>query len=347
MLAFRRLALAALVAAFALVLASTASAASVAPQLLTGNPGCADLNPGWSEFKIDRGNVDAGTYGNGTLSVTVTEIGGRTSFSWSSDRSLDAVLVKGGDDTNAYVYDPEAFGDEGLTPPAAGSTSHVAFCYDPGDTPPPPPPPACGEDTDGDGVGDLCDNCDAAMNGGQTDTDGDGVGDACDNCPAVVNPGQNDTDGDGMGDDCEPAETRTEAPADAPAEAAGQEAAPEQQAGESQPAAEEGQQAVLGVQIAAPTARLLAPTGCAGKAFNAVVRGRGIARVVFYVDGKRVAVKRGSNVKLRVDPRRMRVGVHRLVAVVHFSAPSRMAPRRIVRSFQRCARALQAPRFTG
>jgi MYXO-CTERM domain-containing protein len=35
-------------------------------------------------------------------------------------------------------------------------------------------------DSDGDGVGDLCDNCVGEPNGSQLDTDGDGVGDRCD-----------------------------------------------------------------------------------------------------------------------------------------------------------------------
>lgn len=37
----------------------------------------------------------------------------------------------------------------------------------------------------------------------QTDTDGDGVGNACDNCPTQPNPDQIDSDGDGIGDACE------------------------------------------------------------------------------------------------------------------------------------------------
>jgi len=81
-------------------------------------------------------------------------------------------------------------------------------------------------DSDGDTLGDACDNCPSVptMDQDQTDTDGDGVGDACDaypndpqndadadgigadtdNCPLVANPNQADADGDGLGDVCEP-----------------------------------------------------------------------------------------------------------------------------------------------
>jgi len=78
-------------------------------------------------------------------------------------------------------------------------------------------------DTDGDGVGNVCDpciddplndwdwdglcwsvdNCPEISNPDQADTDGDGVGDACDICPDVSNPDQSDKDGDGMGDGCD------------------------------------------------------------------------------------------------------------------------------------------------
>ena len=88
-------------------------------------------------------------------------------------------------------------------------------------------------DSDGDGIGDACDdcidvdndtvcddvdNCPGAPNQDQADSDGDGIGDACDdcidvdndtvcddvdNCPGTPNQDQADSDGDGIGDACD------------------------------------------------------------------------------------------------------------------------------------------------
>lgn len=57
-------------------------------------------------------------------------------------------------------------------------------------------------DSDGDGSGDVCDNCILA-NPGNLDTDGDGVGDPCDNCSTISNPNQADADHDNIGDACD------------------------------------------------------------------------------------------------------------------------------------------------
>jgi len=62
---------------------------------------------------------------------------------------------------------------------------------------------ACGPDSDGDGIGDNCDNCPTVANPDQFDDDEDGVGNACDNCKCGFNPDQADSDGDGIGDMCD------------------------------------------------------------------------------------------------------------------------------------------------
>ncbi|KAB1160375.1 T9SS type A sorting domain-containing protein [Tenacibaculum aiptasiae] len=70
-------------------------------------------------------------------------------------------------------------------------------------------------DDDGDGVLNGVDNCPTTANADQKDSDGNGIGDACqdtdgdgvldvdDNCPTTANPDQKDTDGNGVGDACQ------------------------------------------------------------------------------------------------------------------------------------------------
>jgi hypothetical protein len=68
---------------------------------------------------------------------------------------------------------------------------------------------ALGQDTDGDAVRNLCDNCPVAANPAQDDSDHDGVGDACDACPAMADLLQLDGDQDGVGDACDNCSTRS------------------------------------------------------------------------------------------------------------------------------------------
>jgi uncharacterized repeat protein (TIGR01451 family) len=110
-------------------------------------------------------------------------------------------------------------------------------------------------------------------------------------------------------------------------------------------------QLVLGKRITPGRARLLAPTGCATRAFNARVAGTKIAKVIFYLDGKRIKTVTRKNLRgtfaVRIDPRRLKLGVHRLIAKVTFQRGSATKARTFRLSFQHCPRALRAPRFTG
>ena len=58
-------------------------------------------------------------------------------------------------------------------------------------------------DSDGDQIGDVCDNCLDVPNRDQKDRDLDGVGNACDNCPKISNADQTDSDNDAVGDACD------------------------------------------------------------------------------------------------------------------------------------------------
>ncbi|MEO5635310.1 MAG: thrombospondin type 3 repeat-containing protein [Candidatus Paceibacterota bacterium] len=76
------------------------------------------------------------------------------------------------------------------------------------------------EDSDGDGVPDLKDNCISFMNSNQEDTDGNGRGEVCedydhdgilnvlDNCRDLPNLAQEDTDADGLGNVCDNKDNR-------------------------------------------------------------------------------------------------------------------------------------------
>lgn len=314
--------LALLVAVAALALPAMAQASSVTPTGTEGNPGCSDINAGWSELKIDALPKNQ-TYSNSDLSVTISNLTGNETFDWSATHSVDAVIVKASTGSLIYAYDPESFGDTAVSGPAGHAISHVSFCYDPGD----PTPPTC-----------------AQANAGSPDSDGDGLVDACDNCPNTANADQADADGDGMGDACEPVIPPVTPPTDNTTPPADQTLAPTTESGP----APTGDQLVLGERIGAVRARLLAPTGCTAHSFSARVRGVGIAKVVFRLDGKKLkTVNKAGTFSARVNPARLSLGVHRLVATVTFQASRKAKSRTLRSSFQRCGNRLIAPRFTG
>ncbi len=109
-------------------------------------------------------------------------------------------------------------------------------------------------------------------------------------------------------------------------------------------------QAVLPEQVIPGSARLAGPSGCVRKPFNATVRGSRIARVTFFRDGKRIktiTAKPGQRTfKVSVRPSNAR-GVHRVTARVEFETGSGTRARTLRLSYQRCARQVVRPRFTG
>ncbi|HET7272538.1 MAG TPA: hypothetical protein VFI90_15805, partial [Rubrobacter sp.] len=118
-----------------------ASGDGIQPTLIQGNPDCSDISGGpYRELKVDNVNGPFnGTYtsNDGLLTVTISNSTSQY-FDWSSNMGVDAVIVKGGDAGDSYVYDPpkEDTADTDLHPPVNPNNgelygiSHVSFCYD-------------------------------------------------------------------------------------------------------------------------------------------------------------------------------------------------------------------------
>jgi len=100
------------------------------------------------------------------------------------------------------------------------------------------------------------------------------------------------------------------------------------------------------------TAAIAGARTCPIRSVPLRVRGRLIRRVTFFVDGRRVGAVTRANAagqfQVRVDPRRMRAGTHRVRAVVQFRSGA--GPSRTLRTSLRvCARPVRQvqPSFTG
>ena len=109
---------------------------------------------------------------------------------------------------------------------------------------------------------------------------------------------------------------------------------------------------VLPEAIVSGAARMRGPSGCVSRRFNATVAGRQIARVTFFVDGrkvKRVNAKTGQRVfKLGITPKKFGKGIHRVTARVVFKAESGTKARTLRAELRSAApRQIVAPRFTG
>jgi hypothetical protein len=129
--------LAAVAGAVGLFTVLPASAEHVDPVEVTGNAPCP---AGLTELKVEP--VADGTFTDGTLTVTidVRDTADGQVFDWTSNIGVDVVIVKGGNASNVYTYDPESTGDTGLHAPENRSgnfagLSHISFCYDDGEEP--------------------------------------------------------------------------------------------------------------------------------------------------------------------------------------------------------------------
>jgi uncharacterized repeat protein (TIGR01451 family) len=115
---------------------SDPSGNGIVPVFVEDNPSCEDLGYDIG-FKPSPEDGPNGTYSDGILEVTTSNNDG-TYFDWSSNIGVDAVIVKGGPNANAYVYDPpeESTGDTDLHSPINPNNdkpyglSHIEFCYD-------------------------------------------------------------------------------------------------------------------------------------------------------------------------------------------------------------------------
>jgi hypothetical protein len=127
------LSLAWLTAGLGTVQATTGPA--VPPVFEPGNPTCTALGYDLG-FKPQPEPPPSGTYTFPGTTETVTIVSDGTYFSWTSTLGIDAVIVKGGPNANVYKYDPESYGDAGLSSPINDSNgkpygiSHIEFCYD-------------------------------------------------------------------------------------------------------------------------------------------------------------------------------------------------------------------------
>ena len=96
------------------------------------------------------------------------------------------------------------------------------------------------------------------------------------------------------------------------------------------------------------TARLRAPDGCRSARFTVRLSGRQIRRVTITLDGRtvRTFTRSQSRYSVRIDPRGLRNGVHRIAVRVVFAPASRTRARTLRSVFHRCQRQV-APQFTG
>jgi hypothetical protein len=368
-------------------LALTGVAAASGPGFVSGNPDCASIQgtESWTELKIEspRGTNRAR---DGYLSVTTTTSG--LTFDFSATQGVDAVIVKGGPNANVYRFDGEVTSGDDLHAPVSGNgqfygLSHISFCYDRG-TPPPPDPCVAnpnGMDANGQPCTPPSDPCKTNPNGmdanGQpctppsnpcaTDPSGmDANGQPCTppSDPCASDPSGMDANGQPCTPPSDPCATNPFGMA-----ANGQPCTPPADPCKANPAGMDASgkpctPVVVTIPSLAPTAgQSLGELGevvpaqasivrlkrCVAKPFSAIVRGRGIRRVTFYVNGRlvRTMSARKTRYALTVSPTAARNGVIRISARVQFVASSGKRAQTLRMTALRCAQGAIRPQFTG
>jgi hypothetical protein len=362
-----------------LIMAPAASASSVEPVYVAGNPKCPE---GTFVTKFDP--VASGTQ----KGVTLTKLNDRF-FDWTSTVAIDWVIVKGGPNSNVYIYPVDSFGDTGLHAPMNGDQpfglSHVEFCSD-GENEPTPRP---GIKLDKTGAATatagstftysfkatntgnvtladvaLTDNrCQATLTRvapNLTDQSFDPGDQWFYTCTVVAPTGPAQVDNlaevcaeyaPGGGEpitlcDDDP-HTFTVPPTNPPNNPPNN--PPSNPPGTPPTTTPPGGGGVLPEEIISGRAALRGPSGCVKQAFRARVSGRSIASVTFSIDGRKIKTIRGERAvySIKVRPSKYGAGRHRIVARVRFTASSGTPARKLPLTFRRCAQGAVAPQFTG
>jgi hypothetical protein len=122
------------------------SAGGITPYIIDGeNPGgnrtCAEVglaffdDADYYQFSSERVNYEGGSF-DGAFPAGLSVNTDGTYVSFSSTFGIGAVIVKGSDDANVYVYEPQRKSDSGLASPPNASTmpaglSNITFCWNP------------------------------------------------------------------------------------------------------------------------------------------------------------------------------------------------------------------------
>jgi len=147
-------------------------------------------------FTLGPGSPTLIALGAGPADVLVAPAGGPPALAFAGGTALG---LTAGDVIDALAFD----GTAAWFSLAPGSPTLALLAAGPADilasSPGPAPPSAVVHPAAGFGLGPA-DNVDALMS--IADSDGDLVGDFCDNCPGVLNNAQLDSDANGIGDAC-------------------------------------------------------------------------------------------------------------------------------------------------